>query len=65
MNFVPTRPIAEIAREYVEGFWTLYEPTNYLRRCFQQCLSIASPEGRKQTMQFPLGKGVRLVAQLI
>lgn len=65
MNFVPTRPIAEIAREYVEGFWTLYEPTNYIRRCFQQCLSIASLEGRKQTMQFPLGKGLRLVAQLI
>ncbi len=65
MNFVPTRPIAEIAKEYVEGFWTLYEPTNYLRRCLQQCLSIGSLEGRKQTMQFPLGRGLRLVAQLI
>ncbi|AFY35438.1 B12-binding domain-containing radical SAM protein [Calothrix sp. PCC 7507] len=65
MNFIPTRSINEIAREYVEGFWTLYEPSNYLRRSFQQCLSINSPSGRKQTMQFSPGKGLRLVAQLI
>ncbi len=65
MNFVPTRSIAEIAKEYVEGFWTLYEPTNYLSRCFQQCLSIGLLKGRKQTMQFPLGKGLQLVAQVI
>lgn len=65
MNFIPTRPIAEIAREYVESFWKLYEPSNYLRRCLQQCLNIGSLESRKQTMQFPLGKGLRLVAQVI
>lgn len=65
MNFVPTRPIAEIAQEYVEGFWTMYEPQNYLRRCFQQCLKLRSKQSHKQTMQFPLNKGLRLVAQLI
>ena len=65
MNFIPTRPVAEIAREYVEGFWTLYEPQNYLRRCLQQCLSIRSLKRQGQTMQFPLSKGLRLVAQLI
>ncbi|PAX59552.1 B12-binding domain-containing radical SAM protein [Brunnivagina elsteri] len=65
MNFVPTRPIAEIAKEYVEGFWTMYEPANYLRRSFEQCLRIGSLKGRKQTMQFPLGKGLGLVAQVI
>jgi radical SAM superfamily enzyme YgiQ (UPF0313 family) len=65
MNFIPTRSIDEIAREYVEGLWMLYEPSNYLRRCFQQCLSIGSLEQRKQTMQFSPGKGLRLVAQLI
>ncbi|HEY9601948.1 MAG TPA: B12-binding domain-containing radical SAM protein [Allocoleopsis sp.] len=65
MNFVPSRPVAEIAREYVEGFWTLYEPANYLRRCFQQCLSIGSRSERQQTMQFSPGKGLRLVTQLI
>lgn len=65
MNFVPTRPIAEIAKEYVEGFWTLYEPQNYLRRCLHQCLKIRCLNNQKQSMQFPLGKGLRLVAQLI
>lgn len=65
MNFTPTRPIAEIAREYVEGIWTLYEPANYLRRCFHQCLNIVPPPGRKQTMDFAPGKALRLVAQLL
>ncbi|MFB2833602.1 B12-binding domain-containing radical SAM protein [Floridanema evergladense] len=65
MNFIPTRPIAEIAKEYVEGFWNLYEPKNYLKRCFKQCLKINSPAERRQTMQFPLGKGLRLVSQVI
>lgn len=65
MNFIPTRPVAEIAKEYVEGFWNLYEPKNYLKRSFKQCLKINSPAERKQTMQFPLGKGLRLVSQVI
>jgi radical SAM superfamily enzyme YgiQ (UPF0313 family) len=65
MNFVPTRPLAEIAEEYVEGFWALYEPRNYLRRCLDQCLKIHCAQGRRQTMRFPLGQGLRLVAQLI
>jgi len=65
MNFIPTRPMADIAQEYVEGFWTLYEPENYLRRCLQQCLKINCSQTKKQTMQFPLGKGLRLVAQVI
>ena len=65
MNFTPTRPVVDIAREYVEGLWTLYEPANYLRRCYQQCLNIVLPPRRKQTMHFAPGKGLRLVAQLI
>jgi radical SAM superfamily enzyme YgiQ (UPF0313 family) len=65
MNFIPTRSIDEIAREYVEGLWKLYEPRNYLKRCFQQCLSIGSLVQRKQTMQFSLSQGLRLIAQLI
>ncbi|GAC1494664.1 MAG: B12-binding domain-containing radical SAM protein [Chamaesiphon sp.] len=65
MNFIPTRPVPEIAREYVETFWTLYEPENYLRRCFQQCLNIVPPAGRQQNMHFPPGKGLLLAAQII
>ena len=26
MNFIPTRPVEEVAHEYVEAFWQLYEP---------------------------------------
>jgi radical SAM superfamily enzyme YgiQ (UPF0313 family) len=65
MNFIPTRPIAEIAKEYVAGFWTMYEPSHYLRRCFQQCLSLSSQPRQGQVMQFPVGKGLRLVTQVI
>lgn len=65
MNFVPTRPLAEIGKEYVKGIWTLYDPQNYLRRSFHQCLNINVPSQRRQTMQFSPGQGLRLVAQLI
>lgn len=65
MNFIPTRPISEIAREYVEGFWTLYEPKNYLKRCFQQCFRIEFLHRNQQTMKFPLRKGLTLATQLI
>lgn len=70
MNFQPTRPINEIAEEYVDGFWSMYEPSRYLRRCFQQCLEIGLRPNQyqinqKQTMRFPLGKGLRLIAQVV
>ncbi len=35
MNFIPTRPIEEIAQEYVEGFWTLYDPQRFLDRTYR------------------------------
>ncbi|BAU08923.1 B12-binding domain-containing radical SAM protein [Fischerella major NIES-592] len=65
MNFVPTRPMAEVAREYVEAMWTMYEPKNYLRRCFEQCLKIKPNPYLQQTVYFPPGKGIRLVIQLL
>src|SRR5919199_64945 len=65
MNFKPSRPMAEIAQEYVKALWEMYEPTNYLRRCFQQCLNINPNPRLNQTMYFPPGKGIRLVVQLI
>lgn len=65
MNFIPTRPLDEIAREYVTGFWTLYEPAHYLKRCLQQCLLIAPHLTPQQKTQFPLRRSLRLVAQLI
>jgi radical SAM superfamily enzyme YgiQ (UPF0313 family) len=64
MNFIPTRPLAEIGQEYVKAFWTMYEPQNYLQRCLQQCLNITSDRSLHQNMYFPAGKGLRLVARV-
>lgn len=65
MNFKPTRPMAEVAQEYVDALWAIYEPKNYLKRCLQQCLNIIPNPELQQNMYFPPGKGLRLVAQLI
>jgi radical SAM superfamily enzyme YgiQ (UPF0313 family) len=44
MNFVPTRPIEEIAREYVNGFLTLYEPKAYQERIFHYFMKLGKPK---------------------
>ncbi|CAN1213120.1 DUF4070 domain-containing protein [Tumidithrix helvetica PCC 7403] len=43
MNFVPTRPVDEIAREYVEAFCELYEPNAYLDRVYSYFLKLGGP----------------------
>ncbi|GAB4467893.1 MAG: B12-binding domain-containing radical SAM protein [Elainellaceae cyanobacterium] len=35
MNFVPTRPVEEIAREYIDAFWAIYDPMNFMKRTFR------------------------------
>jgi radical SAM superfamily enzyme YgiQ (UPF0313 family) len=40
MNFLPTRPITQIADEYVNGFWRLYDPTRYLDRVFRHFMLL-------------------------
>jgi hypothetical protein len=40
MNYVPTRPLEEIANEYVEAFWQLYEPTKFLDRAYRHYLIL-------------------------
>ncbi|WP_299492181.1 B12-binding domain-containing radical SAM protein [Acaryochloris sp. IP29b_bin.137] len=40
MNFVPTRPITDIANEFVDAFWQLYEPEQYLARTFRHFMSM-------------------------
>jgi radical SAM superfamily enzyme YgiQ (UPF0313 family) len=65
MNFIPTRAIAEIGKEYVEAFWKMYDPSAYLRRCFLQCMKLGSFNSNKQTLQIPWAKQWRLIAQII
>jgi radical SAM superfamily enzyme YgiQ (UPF0313 family) len=43
MNFVPTRPIEEITREYVAAFWELYDPVRYLDRTYRHFLKLGAP----------------------
>ena len=43
MNFVPTRPVEEIAHEYVEAFCNLYEPHAYLDRVHSYFLKLGVP----------------------
>jgi len=44
MNFIPTRPLEEIAREYIEAFWQLYEPEQYLDRVYRYFLKLGEPK---------------------
>lgn len=44
MNFIPTRPLEDIAREYVHTFWELYEPNRYLDRVYRCFLKLGKPQ---------------------
>jgi radical SAM superfamily enzyme YgiQ (UPF0313 family) len=44
MNFVPTRPIEDIAREYIDGFWRLYDPETYLDRVYRYFMKLGVPK---------------------
>ncbi len=52
MNFVPTRPLEDIAREYVEAFWTLYDAERYLDRTYRCFLMLGAPKC-KPPAKFP------------
>ncbi|NES82241.1 MAG: DUF4070 domain-containing protein, partial [Moorea sp. SIO2B7] len=43
LNFVPTRPVEEIAREYVEAFWRLYDPERFLNRIYNYLMKLGLP----------------------
>jgi radical SAM superfamily enzyme YgiQ (UPF0313 family) len=40
MNFVPTRPLEEIAYEYMDAFDELYEPSKFLDRTYRHFLTL-------------------------
>jgi radical SAM superfamily enzyme YgiQ (UPF0313 family) len=44
MNFMPSRPLEDIAREYVNAFWNLYEPSSYLQRTYHHFLKLGAPK---------------------
>ncbi|BFM40449.1 DUF4070 domain-containing protein [Synechocystis sp. LKSZ1] len=44
MNFIPTRPLEDIATEYVHAFWQLYDPHLYLDRIYRCFLKLGAPK---------------------
>ena len=55
MNFVPTRPVAEIAREYVAAMWQLYDPCRFLDRTYRHFLLLGPPRWQPSE-QLPRGR---------
>jgi radical SAM superfamily enzyme YgiQ (UPF0313 family) len=50
LNFVPTRPIREIASEYMQAFSDLYEPNAYIDRVYNYFLKLP-PQKYKQMLR--------------
>jgi radical SAM superfamily enzyme YgiQ (UPF0313 family) len=46
MNFIPTRPVEEIVREYIDAFWNIYEPLHFLKRAFRHFMMMKSWRGK-------------------
>ena len=57
-NFIPTRPLEELAREYVSCFWELYEPERYLSRVYRHFLQM-TPTPHKRKFRIPEWKDIR------
>lgn len=64
MNFVPTRPIDEIAEEYIEAFWTLYEPKDFLDRTYRCFLKLGAPKC-KAPFKFPEWVDLRALSIIV
>jgi radical SAM superfamily enzyme YgiQ (UPF0313 family) len=62
MNFVPTRPIEEVAQEYVEAFWRIYDPEQYLDRVYRFFLELAPPRFRPSNKLSGLDSRQRIAA---
>ncbi len=40
MNYIPTRPLEDIATEYIQAFWDLYDPEKFLDRTYRHFLML-------------------------
>jgi radical SAM superfamily enzyme YgiQ (UPF0313 family) len=52
LNFVPTRPIEDLARDYITCFWELYKPERYLGRVYRHAMR-RKPKGFKSKSKTP------------
>ena len=63
MNFVPTRAIEDIATEYVDAFWQLYDPTAYLNRIFRYYMKLG--DAKNVVSKRPSWKTIRALSLLL
>ncbi|MEM7759718.1 MAG: DUF4070 domain-containing protein [Cyanobacteria bacterium P01_A01_bin.40] len=63
MNFVPTREIEEIATEYVNAFWQLYDPAAYLDRIFRYYMKLGDSKNAKSLR--PSWKTIRALGLIL
>jgi radical SAM superfamily enzyme YgiQ (UPF0313 family) len=56
LNFVPTRPIRDIANEYVDAFCRLYEPNAYIDRVTHYYTKVGKPRWQQYVKTKALGK---------
>jgi radical SAM superfamily enzyme YgiQ (UPF0313 family) len=63
MNFVPTRNIEDIATEYVNAFWKLYDPAAYLERVFRYYMMLGSVKNSKSLR--PSWKSIRALGLIL
>ena len=63
MKFVPTRAIEDIATEYVDAFWRLYDPTAYLNRIFRYYMKLG--DAKNVVSKRPSWKTIRALGLLL
>jgi len=64
-NFTPTRPVREVAKEFLEATWKLYEPSAYLRRCYRQVRRIRVVHPFRQNVRGPFRVAAHLASRLL
>jgi radical SAM superfamily enzyme YgiQ (UPF0313 family) len=60
MNFIPTRPMEEVAREYVDGFWDLYDPQRFLDRTYRHYRTLGDAPCHRKPSKKVLRAGRQL-----
>ncbi|MGF1495540.1 MAG: B12-binding domain-containing radical SAM protein [Elainellaceae cyanobacterium] len=58
LNFIPSRPVEDIAAEYLQAFDRLYAPQSYLSRTYRQFLLMGEPK-HKTALRKPSWTAIR------
>ncbi len=56
MNFIPTRPMEEITREYIDAFWKVYEPQRFMDRTYRHYRILGEAPCHKKPRKKRLSK---------